>query len=315
MSHAKALPGFNAISGQSILLYEHVSSNDARESHEIGGSSTGTDLIAKDHALQLDAQDSPSIIVLCTWMSASLRHIARYVNGYRRQHPTSHIIIIRCDPADVVRYLKHRQLQHLAPAVSAIQRLTEDRQKSEANMILHVFSNGGSHQACNLLQAYKQFATTPFPRHVTIFDSCPGHSSFKRTIAAMSASLPKTPGLHLLSLISVYVLVSLCWIAVVPLRLPDPVEVNYQTLKHPKAMRNELSRCYIYSVADPMVDWKDVEMHAQAAKKHFSVRMVKFETSEHCAHVLVDGGVRYWRIVSEAWNERGSVERESKIQS
>lgn len=53
-----------------------------------------------------------------------------------------------------------------------------------------------------------------------------------------------------------------------------------------------------------MVDWLDVEAHAQdAVKSGFVVRSEKFEGSGHCAHMRVEGGTRYWAIVKEMWQQ------------
>ena len=144
---------------------------------------------------------------------------------------------------------------------------------------------------------------TSFPLHTTIFDSCPGRSTFKRTVIALSASLPTGPApLRFTLLIWIYVLVSICWAVYVPLQVPDPVERNYRALNEPEIMSSEIGRRYVYSKEDPMVALWDVEAHARTAKERgFAVRMERFEGSGHCAHIMVAGGERYWRVVEEVW--------------
>jgi len=64
----------------------------------------------------------------------------------------------------------------------------------------------------------------------------------------------------------------------------------------------EVRRTYIYSEADALVDWRDVESHAAAAVENGfrDVRLEKFEGSMHVAHARADEG-RYWRVVRETW--------------
>lgn len=61
---------------------------------------------------------------------------------------------------------------------------------------------------------------------------------------------------------------------------------------------------YIYSDADRMVDWQEVEDHAADARSRgFVVDLERFEGSGHAAHVRVGGGERYWQIVKDLWRE------------
>ncbi|KAL8685405.1 MAG: hypothetical protein Q9224_005831, partial [Gallowayella concinna] len=243
----------------------------------------------------------PKLIILCSWMSARPNHILKYVQSYRHRYPASRIIIVRSTPADLIYRRASTQQQRLAPAISAVlSSCTDNFHKPQ--ILLHIFSNGGSQQARNLFFAHRAVTTSPFPPHVTIFDSCPGRATFKRTVLALSSALPLFPPARLLFLILIYLVVSVYWIIFVPLRLPDPIKRLRQTLNSRTIMQAEMRRCYIYSKADSMVGWRDVEDHAHAAIDHgFVVQCEKYEASEHCAHVRADGGTRYWTIVHALW--------------
>ena len=52
------------------------------------------------------------------------------------------------------------------------------------------FSNGECHQTRNLPLAYIKTISCPYPPHITSFDSCPGHVTFKRSVLALSSALP-----------------------------------------------------------------------------------------------------------------------------
>ena len=65
-----------------------------------------------------------------------------------------------------------------------------------------------------------------------------------------------------------------------------------------KLIEGEKRRCYIYSKADPIVGWSDVEDHARtAAEGGFEVRKEEFVGSGHCAHVR-GAEHRYWDVMA-----------------
>lgn len=246
---------------------------------------------------------NPKLIILVTWMSAHPLHISKYILGYQAHFPSSRILLIRSSPLDLLYRSTRTQRRWVTPAVSVIlSSCTTTNTKPE--LLLHIFSNGGSHQAHNLLRAYSEINSDTIPSHVTIFDSSPGRSTFKRSVLALSSALPSTLPIRLFLLLIIYVIISVYWIIFVPFGIPDPIERIRQALNDRGLMKRETSRCYIYSEADPMVDWLDVEAHAQdAVKSGFVVRSEKFEGSGHCAHMRVEGGTRYWAIVKEMWQQ------------
>lgn len=237
-------------------------------------------------------------------MSAHPNHISKYLLGYRTQYPTSRMLVIRTSPLDMFYRRTSTQHRRVAPAISALLSSCPSTCNGP-EVILHVFSNGGSHQVCNFRSAYSRATSGPFPSHVTIFDSCPGRATFKRSVLALSSALLSFAPARLLLLLLIYTLISIYWVIFVPLGIPDPIERLRQTLNNRTVMLGETKRCYIYSETDPMVGWHDVEAHAQDAKdKGFLVQSEKFEGSGHCAHVRVDEGIRYWAIVNALWQAR-----------
>ena len=250
---------------------------------------------------------SPKLIILITWMSAQPSHINKYILGYHSLYPTTKILIVRSSPPDIFHRSKKAQRRRVGPAVSTIlasfPHTSHATKHEKPELILHIFSNGGSHQARNLRLAYRETTSAPFPPHVTIFDSCPGRATFKRSVLALSSSLPRSPPLRLLLLGVIYITVSIYWLILVPWHIPDPIERLRQALNDPELMEGEKRRCYIYSEADPMVGWSDVEDHARAAAEGgFLVRKEVFVGSAHCAHVR-GAERRYWGVVAGFYKE------------
>ncbi|KAL9042006.1 MAG: hypothetical protein Q9180_000902 [Flavoplaca navasiana] len=134
---------------------------------------------------------APKIIILCSWMSAHPTHILKYVQGYRNLYPSSRIVVIRSAPQDLFYRRASTQQQHLVPVISAILSCYSTSSDTPS-ILLHIFSNGGSHQVRNLLLAYRKVTSGPFPPHVTVFDSCPGRATFRRSVLALSSALPSS---------------------------------------------------------------------------------------------------------------------------
>ena len=64
----------------------------------------------------------------------------------------------------------------------------------------------------------------------------------------------------------------------------------------------EAVRLYVYSTADKLIQWQDVEAHAREAEaKGYKVQMVKYLDSPHAAHLLHDEK-RYWSAVTGLWD-------------
>ncbi|KAL8711467.1 MAG: hypothetical protein Q9220_004125 [cf. Caloplaca sp. 1 TL-2023] len=254
----------------------------------------------------------PTVIILFTWMSAHPQHISKYIDGYQAQYPDSPIVIVRSTPPDLFYRTIRAQRQRVSPAVSYLLSLLPSSGDDEhpdgstaPQLILHVFSNGGSHQLCNFLQAYRTTTTLPFPPHIKIFDSCPGRAQFQRSVLALAVGVPRVQPVRFVMTCLIYIVISLYWFILVPLRITDPIERIRRSLLDEKLMQGELRRCYVYSEADAMVGWRDVEDSArEAVRKGFRVRSEKFEGSGHCAHIKVKGGEPYWQLVGEVWQDK-----------
>lgn len=265
----------------------------------------------------------PKFIILITWMGAAPRHILKYVAGYQNLYPTSRLLLIRSSAADIFWRPKHIQKGRIDPGFafinsiccghgpnsqdngsSSTQRVTPPEQ---AELLLHIYSNGGSHQASNFFRSYLERTSGTLPPHVTVFDSCPGRGTFRRSMRALSSVLPRSLWLRVPLYVFFYILLSLYWLAYIPWGIPNPIERVRRDLNDASLM-SEVRRCYIYSEEDVMVDFHDVEDHAsEAIDRGFSVRKEKFHGSGHCGHVRVGDGSQYWNAVRHLWDGAAAV--------
>lgn len=249
---------------------------------------------------------APKLIVVCTWLGAKDQHIAKYIVRYQVVYPTSPILLIRCEFAHVLNPdLAVREIQPAVPALrEAFGGNTAAASSSnKPEMLVHVFSNGGSSMLCHLYDAYKP---SSLPRHVTIFDSAPGQWSYKSCLTAVSVGVSGkwkfllTPFFHVM-VIGYYVK---HFIFPWNRTRGDPLARCAATHNDPAINAAEVRRAYIYSDADQLVASDAVEKHgADAKRKGFEVRMEKFVGSGHVAHTKTEVE-RYWRIVDDTWRGR-----------
>ena len=246
---------------------------------------------------------APNLVVICSWMAAHSTHITKYITGYQTLFPTAPILLIRSEAPDIIYRSKATLRRRLEPAIDLVRSICA-KEPSRPEILLHVFSNGGSHQAINLLQNYQSAVGQGFPIHAKILDSCPGRGNFKRSYLALSAPFDRQPGyLRLPSSLAVVIILCIHWVLVTLLRFENPIKTIRQGLND-KHLTRETKRVYIYSDADRMVNWQEVEDHAADARSEgFAVDLERFEGSGHAAHVRVGGGERYWQIVKDLWTE------------
>lgn len=285
----------------SVYVYDPI--NTAVVYHD--STTVRQEITASKETITTSSSAAPKIVVLFTWMSAHSVHIVKYLSGYQVLYPTSRILIIRSSPADFIWRSANSQRRRADPAVSAILSHCTVDEDSDPEILLHLFSNGGSSQLLPLLDAYRAQISISFPAHVKILDSCPGRGTFKESIHALSASFPKSQPLRILLLGLLYLLMSVYFIILATCGITNPIERIRQALNGTASWKNEKGRCYIYGDADKMVRWCDVEDHAEEARqKGLAVRTEKFGGSGHVAHVREGDGARYWRIVDEMWRGR-----------
>lgn len=252
-------------------------------------------------------RSAPKLVILCAWMNASATHITKYIVGYQALFPTSSILLIRSSAPDILYRSVSTLRRRIEPALAVVQS-TCSQEPSKPEILLHAFSNGGSHHAINLLRYHLSSTGQTLPLHAKVLDSCPGRGNFRRSYLALSAPFERQP-LYIRLVGSILVVLTLClyWVFMFSLRLENPIEAIRQELND-KSMSRETKRIYIYSDTDRMVHWKEVEDHAEDARnKGFMVELERFEGSEHASHVRVGGGERYWRIVKDLWQEQSKT--------
>ena len=241
--------------------------------------------------------NSPGTVVVLAWMGAHPRHVAKYTSRYSQLYPNARILMITPSWGDFVYRPARTQQKRLAPAVDALLAKGADK------ILVHLFSNGGSKQLTNLTAAYLKQTGRLLPVQALVLDSAPGRGAFWQSIRVLLLTLPRQWYLRPLLFAFTFLLVGTFWLAKHLTGSKDVLDQLADDLNDPQLMVQGAKRCYIYSESDESVSARDVEEHAdEARRKGWLVSTEKFVGSAHVGHMRLDGA-RYWEIVETLWNE------------
>lgn len=255
---------------------------------------------------------APKVVLIIGWMEARDVHLAKYVRQYQALFPTTAILLLKSSLLAVnVDSVGNRQAKEIAESLRAVMERDNDRQDlGRPELLVHVFSGGGSCMLHHLYSAYGEGTTAAtgtaqqkFPLHMTVFDSSPTVFYYTPTVNAVLMGIPPQRWIRLLLLPAVHLLVMAWWLRIRVFHLSDVLAVHSSS-HNDKAKNQETSRVYMYSDSDDIVPSSFVETHAlEAEAKGFRPRREKFHGSSHVAHARKDPD-RYWSAVRNAWEER-----------
>lgn len=262
----------------------------------------------------------PDLIIMCSWMSASARHIEKYTSSYVAQRRSVPILLIRSSQLDVTVRTERRQHEALEPAVEAIVSVLSSKSAKgsilNSRVLLHIFSNGGCWSACMLAATFRKRTGQNLPVTALILDSCPSLPDLLLSYRAMRSALPKNILARLLGS-------AVIWGALIIITIINRLRLGKNIILRIRALLNDptgpffgrcIPRLYICSRTDEMIPIEDVRRHAEDAKAVMRrqglredevkrrVRLEEFEQSPHVGHLMVDR-TRYWRIVTAVWQE------------
>uniref|UniRef100_A0A8H7KA02 Indole-diterpene biosynthesis protein PaxU n=1 Tax=Bionectria ochroleuca TaxID=29856 RepID=A0A8H7KA02_BIOOC len=251
-----------------------------------------------DASISNSANKHPQLIIVSSWTDARDVHIDKYIVKYQTLYPGAPILLLKNTTAEIYRPSR------IGPAMKAAVPVVRDVHPprtlpSSPEVLIHIFSNGGSGSIANL---YEQFAASAgpgeqFPRHVTILDSSPSVYSVGHALTFVSLSM--SPFQRIVATPFLYIW-AIGWSVLVALGLVT-TSGDWAKAHNNKPVETEARRVYIYSGTDVLIDDKGVESHAADAEaKGFSVKLERFEGSAHVAHSRKDED-RYWDIVKKTW--------------
>lgn len=253
---------------------------------------------ASSSSSRRSADNQPRLIIVASWTGAKDVHIAKYIVKYQALYPAAQILLLQSTMNHIIRpSLIGPSMKHAASVVRAA--FQTPTPSSSPQLLIHMFSNGGSSSIANLYEQYAAMAgpndDKRLPPHVTVFDSCPGVWSIPHAVAFVSVGLSSFQ--QLIAAPILYAWGAVWSVSMALGLLPDSLGDWGKAHNNDTGNTAELRRVYIYSPSDALIDYKTVEAHAAEAKtKGFSVALEKYEGSAHVAHLRKDES-RYWEIV------------------
>jgi len=135
----------------------------------------------------------PGLIIFCSWLFAAPRHMAKYTSQYQLLYPRARILLLQNNLHNTSWLPDSVQMQTLRPSVAAVQDFLKmnsvslregARDGGDPIILLHAFSNGGTHIAVQLAQSFREAVVnspalpSEIPFSALILDSCPGKAAF-----------------------------------------------------------------------------------------------------------------------------------------
>jgi hypothetical protein len=241
--------------------------------------------------------NGPDLILLLGWMDASPRHLSKYTTGYEKLYPSARIVAVTTSAIDAAFRTHAANLNRVKPVLDILYTLPPD-----AKLLVHFFSNGGAFTNLLIAKTYQEEMGRPLPATAIVLDSTPGRATYAATIRAFSVGLPKNVIVRAICLLILRVAWALYLLSYIIRGAEDIVDQARRYLNDKTVFELDTPRTYIYSVADDIVEWQDVEEHAKDAQGlGYTVDLVKYQASGHAAHMMSDEK-RYWAAVQRLWD-------------
>jgi hypothetical protein len=240
--------------------------------------------------------NDPDFVLIVGWMDAQPRHIAKYTAGYETLYPSAQILAITTSSYDAAFITTAANINRISPALEILYSVPPN-----TKLLLHFFSNGGGFTTMLLAKCYKEKMGKLLPVTATVFDSTPGRIKWPASVRAFAVGLPKNIILRTIGTLILHLLYPFYGFGYMLTGQEDLVEKTRRALNDKSLFDLDAPRMYIYSVADDMVDWRDVEEHGEEAMKlGYTVNREKYLASGHAGH-LIEDPKRYWSIVQKLW--------------
>jgi hypothetical protein len=259
--------------------------------------------------------NGPDLIIICAWFRALPKYTVKYLAAHHNRYPQAQILLLRSNIGDMQHTPYSVQRKRMLPVVRIIESLpphshsqTDSNDPPKPNkkeILLHIFSNGGSNSAVQLASAWHETHNSePLPISAMVLDSAPGSSSLSLAAKAITSSFPSQHRWWVTIAVYIFVLPLIALPAFVPGGGGFLIDVLRERVNDPVFFPRGAGRVYLCSEGDGLVLMRDVEAHAEGAgEAGFEAQVVRFGGSGHVGHVREDGG-RYWGSVWELWDRR-----------
>lgn len=256
------------------------------------------------------ANVGPSLIVLSTWLGgATTSRIMKYVKGYLHFYPSSAILLIATRIIEILALPFSVLRRRLIPARDIMFHYMTVKTQRPSSILWHIFSHGGCNTAIQLAlsiqyDAYGKQSPFYLHRHIggIILDCCPGDATFGNAYKAVTFSLPQSTLAQAIGRPILYPTIGIITCLQIVGLMRSIKDMRTQ-LNDPALFGSSTRRLYLYSKADQIVNWNDVQAHIKDARSKLKAAIIgiPFDKSPHCALVR-DHADYYWEAIRLFWD-------------
>lgn len=258
----------------------------------------------------------PTTVVIYGWGDALPKHLAKYVSGYRSLFPASRLVLIFSPILRALLAGLDARTQTMAPVLDAIYGPagTATTPESSARILIQVMSNtGGINYAATLNAHAARHGGAAMPHALLVLDSTPGSTDFFPNIGRWSRALALGAGLPIPFPITQAVAAGFLgalslagWLV----GRTSAADFSVGAVNNPALCDVGVRRMYLYSKADDIIHWEDIEAHmARGREVGYSVEGELFEGTPHVGHMRA-WPEEYWGAIKRGWTDVVKEEKE-----
>ncbi|KAL7619857.1 hypothetical protein AAE478_010402 [Parahypoxylon ruwenzoriense] len=260
--------------------------------------------------------DHPTTIIIYGWGDGLPKHVVKYVDGYHKLFPAARILMVISSTFGAIYESLEQRTTAMLPIIDIAFPAAAD---GSEKVILHAMSNTGGIYAAATLNAFQRRhgAGKALPHHFCVCDSTPGSLVFSTEVGRWSRAM--TLGTAKVFPWPFGFTQRMWWTLLYALHLlekaigrePSGVYSCRVFLDHSMASPRA-PRLYMYSKADDLIWWEDVEAQAAKAKSSgYTTILEMFEDSPHVGHMRMHPD-RYWSAVERCWKTSMALEDNPK---
>lgn len=245
----------------------------------------------------------PDVVVIYGWGDCQLKHLAKYAAGYRKLFPGAKQVVVLSPIAKAMFTTLEQRSRHMALVISAIGYDENTKPKT----LIHTMSNTGAINFAATLNEHLQTFKKAMPHELFVMDSTPGGTrltwaNLKRWSLAMTLGTAKLFPWPMLVTQWIWGFFLLANSFLLFLRRQKHAGAWSRVAANDERFTVKTAqRLYMYSKEDPLIGYKDIEEHAEEAKKLGYVTHTKlFYGSGHVEHMRMHED-EYWAAIETSW--------------
>ncbi|KAI5863658.1 DUF829-domain-containing protein [Durotheca rogersii] len=262
------------------------------------------------------AADHPTTIIIFGWGDGLPKHVSKYADGYHKLYPKARVLMVISSIFAAIYDSLEQRTKSMIPIIDTVFPVAAD--DARERVLLHTMSNTGGIYAAAALNAFKQRhgEDKALPHFLSVSDSTPGGLEFSTEVGRWSRAMAL--GTAKWFPWPFAVTQGLWWAFLHTVNLIETAVGREPSGKYSCRVFLENSmatprapRLYMYSKADDLIGWEDVEAHAAVAQSRgYTTVLERFDNSPHVGHMRMHPE-RYWNAIERCWKASMALEAKS----